>query len=204
MTARYNTQVRLGTCGCPAFLESRFLICKHIVACYETVKPSFFRNVRRITSAPYWTADNLVIRPQYTLPNSSMPAAFHFDDINASLLVGSQTRQIEEIDKDDLVDLEDDDDDDDEVITDNGPLQSVEENSLNAFTEIKELLQFASNLVDDEQRLANHRFGEKFLSSLRKLKYLKDDVQRRRARRTRPLTWTSENKHEVTMYLKSC
>ena len=44
------------TCGCPYFINSRFLICKHLLFFYEPIlnPVRFFREVRRQRFPPFW------------------------------------------------------------------------------------------------------------------------------------------------------
>src|SRR5262245_43539992 len=46
---RYHTDPYKWICGCPAFLQSRFLTCKHIIHCYEPIVDSltFFESIQR-------------------------------------------------------------------------------------------------------------------------------------------------------------
>ena len=53
---RYHTAPMKWVCACEAFLESRFLLCKHLKHCLERFSnPSvFFREVRRRRTSPFW------------------------------------------------------------------------------------------------------------------------------------------------------
>jgi len=64
---KYHTDPYKWVCGCPAFLQSRFLTCKHIVRCYEPIADtlSFFETVRRQRTSPFWVDQQLVLRPEY-------------------------------------------------------------------------------------------------------------------------------------------
>lgn len=57
----YRTDLGRGTCGCPRFRDSRFLICKHIIYLHNLQNQNnprdqygYFRNVRRIADPPFW------------------------------------------------------------------------------------------------------------------------------------------------------
>ncbi|KAK9342807.1 hypothetical protein V1522DRAFT_447717 [Lipomyces starkeyi] len=46
------------TCGCSYFLNSRFLICKHILSLYEPIshnRPEFFQSIERRRECPFWS-----------------------------------------------------------------------------------------------------------------------------------------------------
>lgn len=50
--------------ACRSFLYSRFLLCKHIVHCFESPSPEFFQTVSRQTTYPFWKDKQLVLRPE--------------------------------------------------------------------------------------------------------------------------------------------
>lgn len=58
--AQYHTNPVAGVCACVSFLQSRFLICKHVVNCFvpkEVGEKSavFFNSVERRRTHPFWT-----------------------------------------------------------------------------------------------------------------------------------------------------
>lgn len=56
---RYNPKPLLWVCSCPAFSQSRFLICKHLVQVHHPVLPRFFKQVSRNRSTPFWKPPGL-------------------------------------------------------------------------------------------------------------------------------------------------
>jgi hypothetical protein len=64
---KYHTSPAPWSCGCPSFLNSRFLICKHIIFFYEPLSDPvhFFRNVRRQRSPPFLIDEQLIIEPEH-------------------------------------------------------------------------------------------------------------------------------------------
>lgn len=64
---KYHTNPARWTCACDAFLESRFLICKHILYCYMPIKDpiAFFYSVQRQRISPFWVDQQLILLPQY-------------------------------------------------------------------------------------------------------------------------------------------
>jgi hypothetical protein len=53
---KYAMDPLCGVCTCPAFVQSRFLICKHVVQSYHPVHPFFFLSVlARAQMMPFWT-----------------------------------------------------------------------------------------------------------------------------------------------------
>ena len=54
--ANYGTNPHAWTCGCPCFIRHRFLLCKHIVACFNDISDGwkFLRTVKRHRTSPFW------------------------------------------------------------------------------------------------------------------------------------------------------
>ena len=64
---RYHTNPAQWTCACPIFINSRFLICKHLLFFYEPILDPvrFFREVKRQRFPPFWIEKGLTLRPEY-------------------------------------------------------------------------------------------------------------------------------------------
>lgn len=50
----YNPDPHRWHCSCPAFVRSRFLICKHLIQACHPVNPRFFLKAERNRSLPFW------------------------------------------------------------------------------------------------------------------------------------------------------
>ena len=65
-----HTDPRRFVCSCEAFLNSRFLLCKHIVRCYKPMgrpgRLSWKRKVHRRRSPPFWFIPNMEIRDEFS------------------------------------------------------------------------------------------------------------------------------------------
>ncbi|KAK9443862.1 ATP-dependent DNA helicase PIF1, partial [Metarhizium brunneum] len=61
----YHTNPVNWVCSCKSFLHSRFLICKHVVHCFESPSPEVFETVSRQTIYPFWKDPRLALRPEY-------------------------------------------------------------------------------------------------------------------------------------------
>jgi hypothetical protein len=84
-------------CTCPAFVVSRFLICKHLIQLVLKVPPKFFIEAERYRTAPFWRHPEL------------QPAVGHEPDADrdfSSLLEGFEQL---EVDKEVSYNHEDDD-----------------------------------------------------------------------------------------------
>jgi hypothetical protein len=57
---KYNPDPGSWTCACPAYRDSRFLICKHLIQRCHPVTPRFFLEVTRNRTTPFWSHPSLV------------------------------------------------------------------------------------------------------------------------------------------------
>ena len=73
----YHTDAARWVCACPAFLNSRFLVCKHILQCFEPVsKPAdFYTTITRHRTYPFWRSPQLILLPQYSTLSSALQVA---------------------------------------------------------------------------------------------------------------------------------
>lgn len=65
---KYATDPHRWVCTCPAFIRSRFLICKHLVQSVHPVSARFFIEVTRRRTTPFWQHPDL--RPLFEDPNN--------------------------------------------------------------------------------------------------------------------------------------
>ena len=79
---RYYTAPMKWVCACEAFLESRFLLCKHLTHCLERFSnPSaFFREVRRRRTSPFWEHLQMVVRVEFKSIESPQGIDIESDD----------------------------------------------------------------------------------------------------------------------------
>lgn len=64
--SRYRPNVSRWTCTCPAFVLGRFLICKHLIQMVHRVPTTFFLEVQRQRTLPFWS--HLALRPLVDAP----------------------------------------------------------------------------------------------------------------------------------------
>jgi len=57
----YRPDAKNWICTCPFFVTSRFLICKHLVQRVHRPPPTFFLEVKRYRSPPFWRHNSLKI-----------------------------------------------------------------------------------------------------------------------------------------------
>ncbi|KAH8832268.1 hypothetical protein DL96DRAFT_1704344 [Flagelloscypha sp. PMI_526] len=58
----YRPNPKKWVCGCPSFVTSRFLVCKHLVLSVKCIPETsrFFQQVRRNRTTPFWKHPDLV------------------------------------------------------------------------------------------------------------------------------------------------
>ena len=178
---QYHTDPVRWTCGCPYFLSSRFLSCKHILSCYEPVSDTvdFFRTIQRRRNFPFWTHQQLVLQPQYwlseadTKPNKTDDSDEDEEDEEDADTASSIA------DQDQLVDLEED----------------VEED----FDRFAADVQSAMDMAREQRAKGNNKFVQRFIAAHALIRTLVQEVKLLRNQRTMRRTWTAW-KHPATMY----
>ncbi|KAA8643863.1 uncharacterized protein ATNIH1004_010638 [Aspergillus tanneri] len=102
----YHTNPVNWVCACKSFLHSRFLICKHIVYCFELPSPDCFETVSRQTVYPFWKDEQLILRPEYAPREGLRTRKLHGivemqDSTLSSLLYSSESESEQDEDGDD-------------------------------------------------------------------------------------------------------
>ncbi|KAJ6038021.1 ATP-dependent DNA helicase PIF1 [Penicillium canescens] len=179
----YHTSPVNWVCSCKSFLHSRFLICKHIVHCFESPSPDFFETVSRQTVYPFWKDERLVLLPEFASREGLRTRKLHGniemqDTTLASPLdsSGSESEQDEE--------------DDQEAV----PLEIQ-------VAEFRTVMQEAIEIFEDQVAKGNEKFVERFIASNQINRTLVEEVKHRRNMRSMPRTW-GRCKHPATMYFK--
>jgi hypothetical protein len=178
---QYHTNPMQWTCGCPHFLISRFLICKHILSCYEPISDpvEFFRSIQRRRDFPFWTHEQLVLQHQYRLLAADT-------NMQSDFLSELETEDVSEadidpaaVDEDRLVDLvEDVKGNIDEFISD---------------------MQSAMDYFQEQRAKGNVKFVEKFVAANASNRTLVQEVKILQNQRAMRRTWAAW-KHPATMY----
>ena len=182
---RYHANPQLWVCGCPAFLESRFLLCKHLVHCFEPIadRVKFFSQVRRQTTSPFWTHPQLVLKPEFAPRHPPVEAA---DD-------GPQSNDDSESD-----DSEVEAGDDSLAPVEDGP---EDDDGNNDGEDIGSILLAAAEICKDQKAKGNKIFLEKVAASQASTRRLVEEITSLRNRRSMPQTW-ARYKHPATMYYR--
>ena len=74
----YRPSVKRWVCGCPAFVRSRYMICKHLIQACKPVPAVFFREVTRNRLGPTWKHPALAPihpEPEEESPSSPKPSS---------------------------------------------------------------------------------------------------------------------------------
>ena len=94
----YRPKINKWTCTCPAFLKSRFLICKHLIQHVEHVLPMFFLEVKRHRTAPFWRHRALKLNQNPTIDEGGAEVVDEEDDEE-----GGANSEDDDLDIDDVV-----------------------------------------------------------------------------------------------------
>lgn len=179
----YHTDPTKWTCGCQSFLLSRFLLCKHIVHCFEDFEDSikFFGYVRRQRTMPFWVDRQLVLRPEFQASFSNFSedngevSAFEFDS--------DDTETVEDSEDAYLI-AEGDDDDESEAIN---------------FANTKAMMLEAIELCEQQNALGNTKFVRHFCMKNASNQTLVEEIRHINNQHTMPKTW-GPYKHPSSMY----
>ena len=175
----YHTDPIRWTCACHSFLNSRFLLCKHILSCYEPVcnRIDFFRSVQRHREPPFWTHRQLVLQPQY---QSSL----------------ANTK----VDKTNDIRIDEDEDIDPVVVEQDQLVNPEEEENVEADGNKFALnMQIALDIFREQQAKGNEKFEGRFMAMYTSIETLVEEVKELEHRRSMRRTWDAR-KHPLTMY----
>ena len=188
----YHTDPVRWTCGCPYFLGSRFLVCKHLLYCFELItdRVEFFRCIQRRRSFPFWTHEQLVLRPQYR-PSE------------AEAIIDTESGDADDIDADDI-DSDDDDIDGPGVYRDElVDLQADDELDDEEADTCGFYLRSGADIYFQQRAKGNVKFVKKVMESQASgtsIVTMAKEARKRKNRRTMPPTW-GNYQHPASMYL---
>ncbi|RDH27526.1 hypothetical protein BDQ94DRAFT_184479 [Aspergillus welwitschiae] len=180
----YHTNPANWVCACKSFLHSRFLLCKHIVRCFESPSPGFFETVSRQTTYPFWNNAQLILRPE-----CDPGEGFRSGKLNGSNQVRVAALELELDSSESDSELGGSDDDQDAI-----PMEIQ-------VAEFRKTMQDVMALFEDQVAKGNEKFVERFIASHQMDRTLMDEVRHRRNIRSMPRTW-GKWRHPATIYLK--
>lgn len=180
----YYTNPVNWVCACKAFLHSRFLICKHLIHCFESPSPRFFETVSRQTTYPFWRDELLVLRPEYAPrgeldTEGSTRGNLLQDDIQEGVTDFSESELGQDSEEDEQEDI---------------PMEIQ-------MTEFRQIMQEIMALFEDQVAKGNEKFVERFIASNKLNCTLLEEAKHHRNRRSMAQTW-GRYRHPATMYLK--
>ena len=180
--SRYHTNPQSWVCGCYAFLESRFLICHHLVHCFQPIsKPvEFFAQIRRKTTAPFWVHKQLIPKSEFGVWQQvvEVDGGDDWESDVGSEAMESEAAQLQALESE----AEDRQDDD-------------------ASERIGQILLSAQKIHDDQKAKGNKRFLGEFAKTLNPLSKLIEEITSVQNQRSMPKTW-AKYKEAATRYYK--
>lgn len=200
---KYHTDPFRWTCACDAFLESRFLICKHIISCHQSIQNplTFFQNIRRRTTSPFWQHKQLVLLPQFTsfLESISTDAQSSGDICQENLSAATDAEDHTDDDTENPADQDAD------SVTDRNKdaedIADTDEGTEAEFESFKAVLQSLMVINTDQLRKHNTGFVKKFMKTYSSMRTLDEEITKLQNKRTMPSTW-KPHKHPLTMYYR--
>jgi hypothetical protein len=161
-------------------LNSRFLFCKRILSCYEPISDriAFFRFVQRRREPPFWTHEQLVLKPQYQ-----------------SSLADTEVDEIDDILGEDVVPIDPAGIDEDELVITNEEVEDIDKDDDKFVSD----WQLALDIFRDQQAKGNEKFLRRFRARFGSIQTLVEDVKALEIERTMRRTWGAR-KNSLTMY----
>ena len=197
----YHTDPIAWTCGCDSYLFSRFLLCKHLVHCFENVPSgpeaaSFFANIRRYRTTPFWRVpQGFILLPQHQ-PNTSTELTTSESALNHEL-EADLGENPPDSDSDSDSERESEIDDMEEEVSE---LQPETESDDEYCADVR----WYNDLLERERLKGN----VKFISYMKNcklpglgIKALKQDVEAMDSSRSSLTTW-GRRKHPASLYLQ--
>ena len=160
---------------------SRFLICKHVVSCYEDISDAarFFSEVRRQRKCPFWVDRQLVIRPQFK-PRAKLLSSDTDADLGSDIDAQSDTER----------------DAESEILNESSGENS--ESPENYADDVISMMRFLLENLEKQKEFGNTKFLEVFKANNTKNWELAAEIKQRERKKTMPKTWC-HNKNPGTM-----
>lgn len=200
---QYHTNPVKWTCACDYFLQSRFLICKHIISCFQPIADpwSFIGTVRRRRSPPFWVDDQLILLPLWrNLSENAAP----LDDNSHTVCDLSESA---------AGDITENNSDAHSITSSSSENLSEGDNEIEMISGARDIhtqtaeTQWAGQstaamtLLADQTEKGNWEFVQRFLTSNISVLVLLEEIAHLRAQRHMPATWT-RYRHPATMYYR--
>lgn len=187
----YSTDPVSWICGCKAFLQSRFLLCKHLVHCCDPslVDRDFFLHLRRAHSPPFLLHHKSILLSQYRIamhnePRGSVSSLSQFEgqswDPQDSQETPDEPLRSHELAED--------------------PEESNERIELANYASV---LREVADACDSQHAIGNDKFLEKVYDHRGVgpvMQELVEELRRRKRQRTMPRTW--DYNHPNMLYYK--
>ncbi|CAD6983061.1 unnamed protein product [Tilletia controversa] len=193
---RYKTCIHTWTCACESFLQSRFLICKHLVQTVNHMSTADIKAMERHREPPFWT------HPALSSARPEQPCGQGCGIGVVRDAAGDPSAGEGEEDPNDGADDEGDVDENGDVNRDGVEEDAELEPSVTEkFEEAALMLTRMAKLLEREQPWSSRPFIDAFLRHNRQNFKLLEDDERRLSRQSMALTW-GNSRHQASMYLR--
>ena len=197
----YHTEPTKCVCSCDAFMHSRFLICKHIVWCYEPIRnyANFQSTVNRQRTQPFWTDNQLSLRDTFKGDQAIS---------DQDLFSGSEGESVVDYEQEDDDNDDEEEEEDEGNVDKEGSLQVLENppevnNGVRraAAMRLAEQMEEAAAHIRQQAQLDQFEFVDRVEPDNRKNVLLVEEIAKEKNRRTTGNTW-GQRKHPAVMYYR--
>ena len=191
---RYHTDPFRFVCACPSFLQSRFLICKHLVFCFNPIedRASFYYDISRHRRPPFWRSPQLRVCEEHShLFSSAGPAESEESDTD------SDTESIQDVENVGVgsADIDYSDSDEEEGTEDR---EKERRERAQAFAG---WMKKSLDVFIDQCEKGNSEFTERFMEFNRRIGVSGKEFEELDNKRSMPTTW-HRYKDPSTRYIR--
>jgi len=173
------------TCSCPDYLQSRFLICKHLVQSVCPVDPNFFNEVRRSRVPPFWIHNDLI------------PLVQGLEPMNEGDVSSTEPRSDDESDDDEYVETIREHEEQAGGATNEIVGEESRENWEEVNRRVSEKLQKWVELLRRQEEYKDVRFLLEAEGAMREIENMVGKCEKIERRRTLPRMWKDTDKQTM-------
>ena len=198
---RYHVNPRDCVCACSSFLDSRFLICKHLVHCFlPFASPArFFCGVQRQRTPPFWVHSDLNVIPEFAENDSAVGVAdleevVHLEPTEPESMLDNGVLEL------DVEESLAEEGSERGSVADSSDEQSESESEYGpTYQAYKATMHASLDMAEEQHLMGNREFVNRHMASNASNQILVDEVNQIRNRQTMAPTW-GRRRHPATRY----
>jgi hypothetical protein len=184
----YDANTARWTCSCPAFYQSRFLICKHLVQSVRPVHENFFIEARRQRSPPFWTHASLNPIVQEHEEGNAIEVEYTDDD-----------QSDEDVDDEIMAVIHDVERNENEIMEGFTDEENIGESWEDVSVRVERKLQQWIDLLNSQKQYKDARFFLAAEDAMTGFDRMREKCERMDRRRTMPKMWKDLD-HQTMFY----